>query len=129
MNGTPDAISKLAGLRILVVEDEMMVAMMLEDLLTDLGCEVAKAARLAKAIDLVETISIDGAILDVNVSGEAVYPLARMLADRGIPFVFSSGYGNSGHPAEFRGRPTLSKPFALNDLGPLLAHAIQAVPV
>ncbi len=79
----------IAGMRILIVEDEMMVAMMLEDMLTDLGCEVVKAARVAKAVHLIATTAIDGAILDVNVAGEAVYPVAHELQSRGIPFIFS----------------------------------------
>jgi CheY-like chemotaxis protein len=108
-----------------IVEDEMIVAMMLEDMLMDLGCEVIKAARVAKAIHLVATEEIDGAILDVNVAGETVYPVANELRGRGIPFIFSSGYGVRGLAPEYRDRPTLSKPFLQEELAPLLAGAIE----
>jgi CheY-like chemotaxis protein len=117
--------SILCGRRILVVEDEMMLAMLLEDLLTELGCEVFKAARIAKAFELMATAPIEAAILDVNVAGEPVYPIARALEERGIPFVFSTGYGAKGLPAEYQNRPTLSKPFQLANLAPTLAKAIQ----
>ena len=125
LNSKPDSERSLAGLRILVVEDEMMVAMVLEDMLTGFGCDVVKAARVAKAIHLIATDRIDGAILDVNVAGEPVYPVARALQTRGIPFIFSSGYGAGGLPSEYRDCPTLSKPFHENELAPLLAGAMQ----
>src|SRR5271155_2223369 len=96
----------LAGMRILVVEDEMMVAMMLEDMLTDLGCEVIKAGRVAKAFQLIATGGIDCAILDINVAGEPVYPVAQELEELGIPFIFSSGYGAGGLAAKYSDRPT-----------------------
>jgi CheY-like chemotaxis protein len=118
----------LAGLCILIVEDEMLVAMVLEDMLTELGCEVVKAARVSKAVQLVTTAAIDGAILDVNVAGEAVDPVAHALQERGIPFIFSSGYGAGGLPAEYRDRPTLSKPFQQEELAPMLVSAIQRGP-
>jgi CheY-like chemotaxis protein len=119
----------LAGLCILVVEDEMMVAIMLEEMLTKLGCKVVKAARVSKAVQLVITAAIDGAILDVNVAGEAVYPVAHKLQERGIPFIFSSGYGASGLPVEYRDRPTLSKPFQQEELAPILVNAILGPPI
>ena len=76
---------------ILVVEDEMLVAMMLEDMLTDIGYRVVKASRLTKAASLAATADIDCAILDVNLDGETSYPVANALRQRGIPFLFSSG--------------------------------------
>jgi CheY-like chemotaxis protein len=115
----------LAGLCILIVEDEMMVAMLLEDMLTELGCDVVKAARLAKAFHLIATAVIDCAILDISVAGESVYPLANELRRRGIPFIFSSGYGAGGLAPEYRDHPTLSKPFQQDELAPMLAGAIQ----
>lgn len=78
----------LAGTRVLIVEDEMMVAMVLEDLLTELGCIVVKAGRVMKAVRFVASTEIDAAILDVNVAGESVYPVAHELQERGIPFIF-----------------------------------------
>jgi DNA-binding response OmpR family regulator len=103
----------------------MIVAMMLEDMLTELRCEVVKAARVAKAVDLAATAELDGAILDVNVAGEPVYPVARELQKRGIPFIFSTGYGAGGLASDYRDRPTLSKPFQQEDLAPTLAGALH----
>jgi CheY-like chemotaxis protein len=124
-DSTQGLAQSLTGMRILIVEDEMIVAMMLEDMLIGLGCEVVKAGRVAKAMHLVVTGEIDGAILDVNVAGEPVYPVANELRGRGIPFIFSSGYGVEGLAPEYRDRPTLSKPFQESELAPLLAGAIQ----
>ena len=99
------------GKRILVVEDEMMLVMMLEDILEGLGCAVTTVARLARAITIAETDSFDGAFLDVNVAGEAVYPVAAILTRRNIPFVFSTGYEKDSVPPEYRDRPVLPKPY------------------
>ncbi len=121
----PGPASSLVGMRILVVEDEMMVAMLLEDMLIDLGCRVIKAGRVEKAVQFVAGTEIDGAILDVNVAGESVYPVASALQARGIPFIFSSGYGAGGLAPEYRDRPTLSKPFRQEELAPMLAAAME----
>lgn len=118
--------SSLVGMRILIVEDEMMVATLLEDMLTDLGCDVIKAGRVAKAVQFVASTEFDGAILDINVAGEPVYPVASELQARGIPFIFSSGYGAGGLAPEYRDRPTLSKPFQQQELAPVLAAAVEA---
>lgn len=109
-------------LRILVVEDEMLVAMNIEDMLLDLGHEVAGiASRLAPALALAGEASIDAAMLDVNLAGENSFPVADLLAARGIPFVFATGYGPQGIEERHRGRPLLQKPFRASDLGPVLA--------
>ena len=115
----------IAGLRILIVEDEMMVAMLLEDMLTDLGCKVVMAGRVTSAVELIATTPIDCAILDVNVAGEAVYPVAHELKGRHIPFVFSSGYGAGSLAAEYRDWPILSKPFQEKELAPILLAATR----
>jgi CheY-like chemotaxis protein len=108
-------------LRILVVEDEMLVAMNIEDMLLDLGHEVAGiASRLAPALALAGEASIDAAMLDVNLAGENSFPVADILAARGIPFVFATGYGLQGIEERHRGRPLLQKPFRASDLGPVL---------
>jgi CheY-like chemotaxis protein len=99
------------GLRILVVEDEMMLVMLLEDILMELGCSVITAGRLAKAIEAAENETFDGAILDVNVAGEEVYPVAEALTRRSIPFIFSTGYGEGTVPAEYGDRLVLAKPY------------------
>jgi CheY-like chemotaxis protein len=109
-------------LRILIVEDEMLVAMNIEDMLLDLGHEVAGiASRLAPALSLAGEASIDAAMLDVNLAGENSFPVADLLAARGIPFVFATGYGVQGIEERYRGRPLLQKPFRASDLGPILA--------
>ncbi|KLK92059.1 chemotaxis protein CheY [Microvirga vignae] len=107
----------LTGLRILVVEDEAAISLLLEDMLLDFGCEViGPAARLSAALDAVAREQMDLAILDVNVAGEPIYPVAEALAERSIPFVFSTGYGSAGIRDAFRDRPVLQKPFAQHDL-------------
>ena len=107
----------LNGLRILVVEDEAAISLLLEDMLLDFGCEViGPAARLSAALDAVAREHVDLAILDVNVAGEPIYPVAEALAQRSIPFVFSTGYGSAGIRDTFRDRPVLQKPFAQHDL-------------
>ena len=115
--GTVVTESELNGLRVLVVEDEAAISLLLEDMLLDFGCEViGPAARLSAALDAVQRESIDLAILDVNVAGEPIYPVAEALVQRRIPFVFSTGYGSAGIKDAFRDRPVLQKPFAQHDL-------------
>lgn len=102
-----------AGLRILLVEDEAMVAMIIEDTLSDLGCEiVGPMSSIDRALAAARTTErIDGAFLDVNLRGELVYPVAEALTARGIPFAFVTGYGEKGIDARYRGAPVLTKPF------------------
>jgi DNA-binding response OmpR family regulator len=105
------------GRRVLVVEDEAMIAMMLEDMLADLGhTVVAIAGRLDTALDIARETDADFAILDVNLSGQSSFPVAQVLIERGLPFVFATGYGGLGVEAPFRNAPTLQKPFELRDL-------------
>jgi CheY-like chemotaxis protein len=114
----------LQGVRVLVVEDEAAISLLLEDMLLDFGCEViGPAARLSAALDVVGRESIDLAILDVNVAGEPIYPVAEALAQRGVPFVFSTGYGSAGIKDVYRDRPVLQKPFAQHDLKQKLVMA------
>ncbi|MFN3930705.1 MAG: response regulator [Brevundimonas sp.] len=102
-----------AGRRVLIVEDESLVAMLLETILEDMGCEpVGPAATVDEGLELVaDPAAIDAALLDVNVAGRQVFPVAEALKARGVPFVFSTGYGEGGLPDEWRGQPTLQKPF------------------
>ncbi len=105
------------GVRVLVVEDEAAISMLLEEMLLDLGCEiVGPAARLATALQTIEKHPVDLAILDVNVAGESIYPVADALRDRHAPFVFSTGYGKTGIRDDYRDYPVLQKPFMQNDL-------------
>ena len=102
-----------AGRRVLIVEDESLVAMLLETILEDMGCvPVGPAATVDEGLALVaDPPPIDAALLDVNVAGRQVFPIAEALKARGVPFVFSTGYGEGGLPDEWRGQPTLQKPF------------------
>jgi CheY-like chemotaxis protein len=122
-----DGAADITGLKVLVVEDEALVAMLLEDMLADHGCEVAAAAsRLAQALAMVadSALAFDAAILDVNLGGDPIFPVAEALAARGVPFVFATGYGAGGLPESWRGRPTLQKPFSHQDVGRALAEAM-----
>lgn len=101
---------------ILLAEDEMLLAMMLEDHLSASGYRVVKAARLAKCLELAESAPIDLAILDINLAGEASYPVALVLRRRGIPFVFSSGYGSEDLPEAWCNEKTLQKPYDTRQL-------------
>ncbi len=113
----------LAGLRVLVVEDEMMVSMLIEDMLTDLGCiVVGPAARLDEAITLAENEQIDCAVLDVNLGGQPIFPLADILRTKGAPFAFATGYGDAGLRDVDRGSPVLQKPFRESDLARILGE-------
>jgi CheY-like chemotaxis protein len=117
MNVIESLPDDLNGLRVLVVEDEAAISLLLEDMLLDFGCEiVGPSARLAAALEAVEKEKVDIAILDVNVAGESIYPVAEALQARSIPFVFSTGYGSQGIKDSFRDRPVLQKPFAQHDL-------------
>jgi DNA-binding response OmpR family regulator len=107
----------LNGLRVLVVEDEMLVSMLVEDMLTDFGCSVVgPAPDFDEAMSLASTADIDAALLDVNVAGKAVFPVADALKARGVPFAFASGYGAAGVEGEHAGAPVLQKPFRQSDL-------------
>jgi CheY-like chemotaxis protein len=116
--------SELRGLRVLVVEDESLIAMLIEDALADLDCTlVAVASNLADGLAKAASLEVDIAILDVNLNGTSVFPVAELLAGRGVPFVFSTGYGAAGVPDAFAKAPVLAKPFAARDVGRALAAA------
>ena len=109
----------LEGLRLFVVEDEALVAMLLEDMLTDLGCVVVDVAgSLSQALERVDTVSgrADAAILDVNLGGEQVYPFADALAERQVPFLFATGYGRVGVAARYPSARVLTKPYGPEEL-------------
>jgi CheY-like chemotaxis protein len=113
-------------LRVLVVEDEMLVAMNIEDMLLDLGHEVAGlAGRLLPALTLAREAEFDAAMLDVNLAGETSFPVADILLERSIPFLFATGYGLQGIEESYRGHPVLQKPFRTADLGVALRALTQ----
>ena len=110
-------MSPLADLRILVVEDEVFIALEIEERLQRLGCEiVGPVGRLERALELARSTALDGALLDVNVKGGLVYPVAEELLAREVPVVFSTGYAPNTLPPVFRGLPCLRKPFGVGQL-------------
>ena len=117
----------LQGLQVLVVEDELLVSLMLEGMLADLGCEVTGTARrVTGAMKLVSEGDFRIAVLDVNIAGEKVYPVAEMLAKRGVPFIFSTGYGVAGIDTVWKSRPVVQKPFTQRDLARALTTAFSS---
>lgn len=115
--------------RILVVDDEPLISMMVEDWLTELGCEVVGPVRsVADGIELATAAALDGAILDIRLGDGDSYPLARALLIRGIPFAFATGQGDGSLNSEFEGQPILVKPFdfaSVQDVvGKLLASRV-----
>jgi CheY-like chemotaxis protein len=119
----------LKGRRVLVVEDEMMIAMLVEDMLADLGCSVVGPAHgLAAAMDLANGAGeLDVALLDVNLAGQAVFPVADALRARGVPIIFCTGYGDAGLREADRGAPVLQKPYRARDLADTLNAALEAI--
>jgi CheY-like chemotaxis protein len=119
----------LIGKRVLIVEDEMLVALMIEDVLVDCGCStVGPCGSVALALDAARTELFDLAVLDVNLDGEMVYPVAELLAERHIPFLFLSGYGEQAIPAERGDWKVCAKPFKIADLAAMLSAALESVP-
>jgi DNA-binding NtrC family response regulator len=117
-----DARSK----RVLIVEDELMIRMLLEDMLAELGYAVAgTAARLDEAMNAVASGNFDIAILDVNLDGQAVSPVAEALVARGMPFFFVTGYAERGLPEHYRDRPMLKKPFRIDSLRCILDQVLE----
>ena len=114
-------------LRLLVVEDEMMVAMLVEDMIRDSGWEVAgPAMNLEYALELARTADIDGAVLDLNLGSVSSLPIAAVLRGRGIPFVFATGYGSGGDTNGFQDAPIVRKPFSSRQLiGTLRAQLLS----
>jgi CheY-like chemotaxis protein len=111
------------GKRVLLVEDEMMIRMLLEGMLDDLGHIVAgEAGAIDEALALAKSADFDIALLDVNLNGRPITPVVEILIKRGLPFVFASGYGQGGVPEPYRGSPVLQKPFQVE----ALAAAINA---
>ncbi len=107
----------LTGRRILVVEDDMMIAVVIEEALQGMGCiVVGPVGKLDGALRLADDADIDAAILDVTIRGGQVFPVAERLQSRGVPFALASGYGDWALPDAFRNQPRLTKPFTVHEL-------------
>ncbi|MEG0819120.1 MULTISPECIES: response regulator [unclassified Brevundimonas] len=117
----------LQGRRVLVIEDESLVAMLLETILDDMGCAVVgPESNIDDGLLAVTTEgALDAALLDVNVAGREVFPVAEALKARGVPFVFSTGYGEAGLPEHWRGHPTIQKPFTEGAIRDALMRAMN----
>ena len=119
-------MSALAGKRILLVEDEPAVAMMVEDMLADMGCEpVGPAFRLEEALVLARDSEFDAAVLDVNIGGRPSTGIAATLAERGLPFLFATGYGRAGLPPGWEGAAVLQKPYTQAELADALERCLS----
>ena len=118
----------LAGRRLLIVEDEALVAMMLEDMLAGLGCVVVDVAgSVSRGLAAVEDAAadLDAAVLDVNLGAEKVYPVAERLAAGGAPFIFATAYGVAGIAPDFARIPALAKPFSAAALEAALVSVLR----
>lgn len=120
----------IAGSRtsVLLVEDEVMIRMMVADMLQELGYAIAgEAGDIDEGVRLVQVTDFDIAILDVNVNGKVISPVAEAIQLRDIPFVFATGYGVQGLPEKFRDRPTLQKPFQIETLARTIEATLKSV--
>jgi CheY-like chemotaxis protein len=113
----------LSGRRVLVVEDEMLVLIMIEDMPADLGCQsVTSAATVDKALALINAQVFDVALLDVNLNGNDSHPVAEALSARGVPFVYSTGNTGQSLRDGCSDRPVLKKPFKYEELAAILTR-------
>jgi two-component SAPR family response regulator len=119
----------LEGVRVLVVEDDYLIAQLLDEMLRSIGCVVlGPLPRLADALDAAARETCDVAVLDVNLGGERVYPVAEVLSERNVPFVFVTGYSSGAVPREYAEQPRLGKPFKAQQLFRALSNLVE-VPI
>ncbi len=119
-------MSALEGARVLVLEDEAILAFALEDTLLELGCEVVgPALRLPEALSLAESERLDAAVLDVNIGGDRSYGVAEVLERREVPFIFATGYGSDGVEVKGPSVPVLAKPYRGDELEAALMRLLQ----
>ena len=110
-----------AGLRVLLVEDQILVSMYLAGMLTEIGCSVVgPAATVTSALEITRSEPLDGAVLDINMRGEYSFPVARELRDRGIPFFFTTGHSHAILPGDLQGVPCLTKPVSMHRFAELV---------
>jgi CheY-like chemotaxis protein len=103
---------------------------MVADMLVELGHSVAaEAGEISEAVKLAQSTDFDLAILDVNVNGKVITPVAELINARNRPFIFATGYGSSGLPEEYRDRPALQKPFQLETLAQVISNTLKRAPV
>ena len=118
----------IVGRRVLLVEDEAIIAMTAEDMLADLGLEVAgSAATLEDAVAQAGTLAIDAAVLDINLNGKLSMPVAERLRARGVPFAFATGYGSAGPMIDrrFADVPVIAKPYTADALAGVLRQLLD----
>ena len=121
---------ELLNRKVLVVEDEMMIAMLIEDMLDEFGCKlVGPATNVPRALELIGKESIDVAVLDLNLDGKDTYAIADALQRKSVPFIFATGYGSTGLRQEYGNRPVLQKPFQARDLSTALTEALNGTNV
>ena len=115
------------GGSVFLVEDEVMIRMMIADMLEELGYSIAaEAGDISEAIRLAQSTDFDLAILDVNVNGKVISPVADLIKARNRPFIFATGYGSSGLPEEYRDRPSLQKPFQIETLARVIENTLKS---
>ena len=118
---------KLAGRRVLIVEDSPLIAAVLEDMLSDMGCAVVgPTGNMAFAVDLAKAEQLDAAIIDLNIRGGKVYPVAEVLRDRNVPFLLASGYADWTLREDFKDRPRLTKPYTAETVQQKLLQLLGA---
>lgn len=121
------AAKSFDGIRVFLVEDESLIAMLLADMLADIGgTVVCVASRLDEAIEKASSLTFDVAILDVNLNGCQTYPVAEAILRRGVPFIFGTGYEPEGLLADFQNVPVMRKPFQQSDLERALGEALAS---
>jgi CheY-like chemotaxis protein len=122
--------TRAPGASVFLVEDEVMIRMMVADMLEELGFRIAaEAGEINEAIRLAQSTEFDLAILDVNVNGKVISPVADLITARNRPFIFATGYGSSGLPEEYRDRPALQKPFQLETLARMIDSTLKSATV
>ncbi len=115
---------------VFLVEDEVMIRMMVADMLEELGFIIsAEAGEINEAVKLAQSTQFDLAILDVNVNGKVISPVAELIKARNRPFIFATGYGSSGLPEQYRDRPALQKPFQLETLARMIDSTLRGATV